>query len=269
MALVVDSAVSRIRDNLETRKTRGICANYGPQGTRHFGVLSILCTTHNGIDEVDLASQIADEIKDIHLTAPEYLQTEKVVEQDIANANRSLRVHLRSRPSMSVTVLNLNQRGWTIGHIGVNRAWLFRGARLQQLTRDHSIPSPSGPPVIEKICGQSENIEPDIISGQLEEEDILLITSPAIHNNLDGATIMSCLIGDWSAKKIAEEIVNRVNDARVKDEVAVTVLRIGKLPRPEVSIARTSPLPRAGELPELDQEIDRFLVERRIRKGRL
>lgn len=269
MALVVDSAVSLIRDNLETRKTRGICANYGPQGTRHFGVLSILCTTHNGIDEVDLASQIADEIKDIHLTAPEYLQTEKVVEQDIANANRSLRVHLRSRPSMSVTVLNLNQRGWTIGHIGVNRAWLFRGARLQQLTRDHSIPSPSGPPVIEKICGQSENIEPDIISGQLEEEDILLITSPAIHNNLDGATIMSCLIGDWSAKKIAEEIVNRVNDARVKDEVAVTVLRIGKLPRPEVSIARTSPLPRAGELPELDQEIDRFLVERRIRKGRL
>ena len=269
MALVVDTAVSRIRDNLETRKTRGICASYGPQATRHFGVVSILCTTHNGIDEVDLANQIADEIRDLHLTAPEYLQTEKVVEQDIANANRSLRVHLRSRPSMSVTVLNLNQRGWTIGHIGINRAWLFRGARLQQLTRDHSIPSPSGPRVIEKVCGQSENIEPDIISGQLEEEDILLITSPGIHENLDGATIMSCLIGDWSAKKIAEEIVNRANEARVKEEVAVTVLRVGKLPKPEVSISGTSPLPKVGNLPEIDQVIDRFLVERRIRKGRL
>jgi hypothetical protein len=269
MALVVDTAVSRVRENLETRKTRGICASYGPQATRHFGVVSILCTTHQGVDEVDLASQIADEIKDLHLTAPEYLQTEKVVEQDIANANRSLRVHLRSRPSMSVTVMNLNQRSWTIGHIGVNRAWLFRGARLQQLTRDHSMPSPSGPPVFEKVCGQSEIIEPDIISGQLESEDILLITSPGIHNNLDGATIMSCLIGDWSAKKIAEEIVNRTNDARVKEEVAVTVLRVGKLPRPEVSISRTSPLPKCGGLPEIDQVIDRFLIERRIRKGRL
>lgn len=269
MALVVDTAVSRVRDNLEIRKTRGICASYGPQSTRHFGVVSILCTTHNGIDEVDLASQIADEIKDIHLVAPEYLQTDKVIEQDIANANRSLRVHLRSRPSMSVTVLNLNQRTWTVGNIGVNRAWLFRGARLQQLTRDHTIPSPSGPPVFEKVCGQSETIEPDIFSGQLEEDDILLITSPGIHDNLDGATIMSCLISDWSAKKIAEEIVNRANDARVKDEVAVTVLRVGKLPRPEVSVTSTSPLPKAGELPEIDQVIDRFLIERRIRKGRL
>jgi len=269
MALVVDTAVSKLRDNLEIRKTRGICTSFGPQATRHFGVLSVLCTTHQGIDEVDLASQIADEIKDLHLNAPEYLQTEKVVEQDIENANRSLRVHLRSRPSMSVTVLNLNQRGWTIGHIGVNRAWLFRGARLQQLTRDHSTPSPSGHPIIEKICGESEIVEPDIISGQLEEEDILLITSPGIHNNLDGATIMSCLISDWSSKKIAEEIVNRAHEARVKDEITVTVLRVGKLPKPEESISRTSPLPKLGNLPEIDQLIDRFQVERRIRKGRL
>ena len=63
--------------------------------------------------------------------------------------------------------------------------------------------------------------------------------------------------------------MDRTQEARVNDEATVTVLRVGKLPKPEVSISGSSPLPKVGKLPEIDQVIDRFLVERRIRKGRL
>lgn len=269
MALVVDTAVSRIRDNLETRRTGAVCASYGPQGTRHFGVVSVLCTNHEKDDEADLAGLIAEEIKDLHLAAPEYLQLEQVVKQDIVSANRSLRSHLHARPKMSVTVLSLNQRLWTAAHVGVNRIWLFRDARLQQLTSDHSSLSPSGLQVIERACGQRDSVSPDVLGGQLEEEDILLITSPNLHNHLNGGTLMSCLIGDWPARKIADEIVNRARDAHIQEEIAATVVRIGKLPKPEAAISSTSILPKPGPLPEADQVLDRFLIEKRLRRGRL
>lgn len=269
MALVVDTAVSRVRDNLETSRTGAVCTSYGPQGTRHFGVVSVLCTNHEKDDEIDLAGLVADEVKNVHLTAPEYLQIEKVLEQDIVSANRSLRSHPRTRPKMSVTVLSLNQRAWTAAHIGINRIWLFRGTRLQQLTSDHSSLTPSGPQIIERACGQQESVSPDMLSGQLEEDDILLITSPNLHNHLDGGTLMSCLIDDWPAKKIVDEIVNRAHDARIHEDIAVAVIRIGKLPKPESSISPTSPLPKPGALPEAEQVVDRFLIEKRLRKGRL
>ncbi len=269
MALVVDTAVSRTRDNLETRKTGGVCSTYGPQGTRYYGVMSALCTSHTPDDEADLVGQITDEIKDAHLTAPEYLEIGKVVEQDIISANKSLRSHLRKRPLMSVTVISINQRTWTIGHLGINRAWMFRDARLRQLTSDHSTPSPSGAPTLDRVCGQHETTAPDLMTGNLEEGDIVMITSPNIHNNLDGGTLMSCLIGDWPAKKIVDEIANRANEAGIYDEIAVTIIRIGKLPKPEASISPTSPAPKVGPLPESEQTIDKFIVERLIKKGSL
>lgn len=269
MALVVDTAVSRHKDSLETAKTAAVYSNYGPQGTRHFGVFSALCTSHQGEDDLDLAAMVADEIKQAHLSAPEYLQINKVIEQDLFNANRSVRSHVRGRPKLSVTIVNVNQRSWTVGHIGVNRAWLFRGARLQQLTSDHTIPSPSGPSLLQKACGISDTIEPDILTGNLEDDDILLITSPNVHNHLDGATIMSCLISDWPAKKIADEIGKRVNEKKVYDDIAVCVVRIGNLPRPETAVPSRTIMPKPGPLPEPEQVIDRFLIEKRLRKSRL
>lgn len=269
MALVVDTAASKIRGNLENRKAAGVCSTFGPQGTRHYGVMSVLCTNHTNNEEIDLVGQIADEIKDVHLTAPEYLQIKDVVEQDIASADRALRSRLRVRPLMSVTLFSINQRTWTVGHVGTNRAWLFRDTRLKQLTSDHTAPSPSGPPTLERACGMHGAATADVIDGQLEEGDILLVTSPNIHDNLDGGTLMSCLIEDWPAKKIADEIINKANEARVIDGTAVTIIRIGKLPKPDVSISPTTPPPKTGKLPKPDQVIDRFQIERRIRKGRL
>jgi len=269
MSLVIESAVSRVRPTLDTRLTGGLCATYGPQGSRYYGAMSVLCTSHAGDDELDLASQIADEIKDAHITAPEYLDVRKIIEQDLIGANQSARVHLRHRPLMSISVLSINQRKWTLGHVGINRAWLFRDTRLQQLTSDHATPSISGPPLLNRGIGMANDVDPDILEGNLEHGDVLVMTTPNIHNKLDGATLMSCLIGDWPAKKMAAEITKKAMAAGVTDEMAATVIRIGRLPAAEVSITPVSQMPRPGRLPELDETIDRFLIEKRLRKGRL
>lgn len=269
MALIVDAAVTKNREHLESRKAVAVYSNFGPQGTRHHGVFGALCTCHQGDDELELAVSTAEEIKGVHLASPEYLPTNKVLEQDILIANRSLRAHVHHRPKLSVTIININQRTWSIGHIGANRAWLFRDNRIKQLTNDHASPSVSGAPILEKACGESDVVTPDILDGQLENEDILLITSPNVHNNLDGATLMSCLINDWPAKKIADEVSKRAISAGAHGEIAVCVLRIGRLPDSKTTVPATSNLPRLGRLPESEQVVDRFLIEKRIRKGRL
>lgn len=269
MSLVIDSAVSRVRPTLETRLTGGLCATYGPQGSRYYGAMSVLCASHSGDNELDLASQVADEIKDAHITAPEYLDAKKIIEQDLIGANQSLRVHLKHRPLMSVSILSINQRKWTVGHIGMNRVWLFRDTRLRQLTSDHTTPSISAPAQPNRCIGLAKSIDPDLLQGELENGDVLVMTTPNIHNKLDGATLMSCLIDDWPAKKMASEITNKALAAGVADEMAVTVMRIGRLPNVEVSITPVSELPKAGRLPEAEESIDRFLIEKRLRKGRL
>lgn len=269
MALVADIGMAQTQVGLESRLTSGVTASFGPQGTRHHGFMAVLCATHSGEEDLDLAVQTAEEIRTAHITSPEYLSSDKVILADLTGANRSVRVHLSQRPLLSVDVLHLNQRNWSLGHLGGNRIWLFRDSRLQQLTSDHLLPSVSGPPKLVKACGMHSKVDCDLANGELQVNDVFLMTTPNVNEVLSGSVLMSCLIEDWPAQKMADEVRLRAETAGLTGEMTATVIRVLKLPSPQDAIGSTSALPRPRPLPKDEEDIDRFLIERRLRKGRL
>jgi protein phosphatase len=128
-----------------------------------------------------------------------------------------------------------------IGHIGDSRAYLFRGGKLHQLTRDHTwvqtlvdmgrvsaeeaARHPMRHVLIRSLGGRERNVEGDFQRAWLADGDQLLLCTDGLTEMVDDDAIASLLGGAASSNEACQALVAAALDKGGKDNVTVALAR--------------------------------------------
>jgi PPM family protein phosphatase len=173
---------------------------------------------------------------------------EAYVVELIQEANR--RVHERastdaetSGMGTTITVALIESDGTvTVGHVGDSRAYLLRGARLEQLTDDHSLVaelvrrgelSPQAAEVhpqrsvITRALGTDPDVDVDAFSVDVQAGDVFLICSDGLSDMVDGEqieAIMNTHRDDLDT--VAKTLVQAANRAGGEDNITAVLFEL-------------------------------------------
>jgi protein phosphatase len=128
-----------------------------------------------------------------------------------------------------------------IGHIGDSRAYLFRGGKLHQLTRDHtwvqtlvdvgqiSVEEAARHPLrhvlIRSLGGREHNFEGDFQRSWLADGDQILLCTDGLTNMVDDDVIATLLGGAATSSAACQALVAAALDRGGKDNVTVALAR--------------------------------------------
>jgi serine/threonine protein phosphatase PrpC len=147
-----------------------------------------------------------------------------------------------SEPSMGTTLLAAVVCGGyaTLAHIGASRAYLLRDGQLRQLTEDHTlgmlrhkqgllpVSELQTSPLRDRLyqaLGTGADIDVDVASVGLADQDVLMLCSDGVHRFLDETALVTCLSrGD--AATIASSLLEAASTAGSTDDRTAVVVKI-------------------------------------------
>ena len=140
----------------------------------------------------------------------------------------------------TITVVSLEGRTLSIGHVGDSRAYLVRNSGMVQLTRDHSwvaeqvssgymtaeeAESDRRKSVLTRAVGIEENVTVDQSDVDLEPGDLIVLCSDGLHGRVSDLEIARVASAN-SPECTAKELVRLANDAGGQDNITVVVGRV-------------------------------------------
>jgi serine/threonine protein phosphatase PrpC len=170
------------------------------------------------------------------------------VRDAIAQANQAVRQYTVHRPNeafgagSTATMAVLKGTRVYVANVGDSRTYLFRGGRLAQLTKDHSLvanliadgrlslaDSFTHPEagVLTRCLGCQQEVHVDIEPHTLQPDDILLLCSDGLWSMLRDPRAMSRILRRAdSLQEAAQTLVDAANRAGGEDNIAVGLVRI-------------------------------------------
>lgn len=214
-----------------------------------FGEIFVVCDGMGGPGGGDVAAQIAiDELQRrlaaIPPTTPRFTDH---VREAFSAANKA--VHERRRPddaatrAMGTTGLALitDGRRFIVAHVGDSRAYLWRGGRLQQLTRDHThvqdmvddglltpdqASSHPDASVLVRAIGHQPTVQADVTDWiPLEAGDALLLCSDGLSGYVTNAEIAAILSASPEPQAATDALIKAALDSGGHDNVTVQIVR--------------------------------------------
>jgi protein phosphatase len=186
---------------------------------------------------------------------------ERVLEQTITGANRTIHELARKDPSLAgmgttitAAIVDLEGEEVAIGHVGDSRAYRLRGGRFEQLTRDHSLveemrrkgqltdaqaedhPQRS---IITRALGPEPEVQVDLQTIPAQSGDVFLICSDGLTTMLDDEKIARLLIRATSLPSAVRALVDEANRAGGRDNITVVAFRLEHAEAGEGAGART------------------------------
>jgi serine/threonine protein phosphatase PrpC len=139
-----------------------------------------------------------------------------------------------------------------LAQVGDSRAYLLRGGKLIQVTKDQSLLerlledgaiSPehaqnfTGRNVILQALGPTPQVLVDLKFIELEEDDVLLLCSDGLHGPVSTEEIIQCLYSSSSLQTAGQALIDRANHNGGPDNITVILSRFTgpDLPKPSVS----------------------------------
>jgi protein phosphatase len=125
-----------------------------------------------------------------------------------------------------------------IAHIGDSRAYLFRGGKLHQLTRDHTLVREMYEAgiisraeaathhlrhALTRHLGPDGSAKPDVEKLALDDGDTLLLCSDGLNEMVPNDQISDILAGVAASGTLCERLIDRALEAGGKDNVTVIV----------------------------------------------
>jgi len=172
---------------------------------------------------------------------------EETLKSAVIEANRRIYQTQLSNPELAgmgstLTAMTFKDDQYYVAQVGDSRAYLWRDARLRQITRDHSLvwqlfdkgllskdelPSHPQKNLITRSIGPHEAVEVDIYSGESRIDDIFLLCSDGLTDMLTDSRIEGILARDWeSPQELCQELVSRANEAGGPDNITVIAVRL-------------------------------------------
>jgi protein phosphatase len=142
----------------------------------------------------------------------------------------------------TATVCALRGEVLLVAQVGDSRAYLLRGGRLTQLTRDQTlatllvergqllpeeVPSFAFGHVILQAVGTSPHVEVDLVELRAARGDVLLVCSDGLSGPVPDEAIRDVLEAAASPEEAAETLIARANEAGGPDNVTCIVARLG------------------------------------------
>ncbi|MGN6274554.1 MAG: Stp1/IreP family PP2C-type Ser/Thr phosphatase [Solirubrobacterales bacterium] len=173
---------------------------------------------------------------------------ERVLEQTIEDANRTIHELARKDPSLAgmgttttAAIVDLEAEEVAIGHVGDSRAYRLRRDRFEQLTRDHSLveemrrkgqltdaqaedhPQRS---IITRALGPEPEVQVDLQTVPAQAGDVFLICSDGLTTMLGDEQIARVLTRATSLQAAVRALVDEANRAGGRDNITVVAFRL-------------------------------------------
>jgi protein phosphatase len=181
-------------------------------------------------------------------SAPSSTPPERLLEETIEGANRTIHELARKDPSLTgmgttttAALVDLDAEEVAIGHVGDSRAYRLRGGRFEQLTRDHSLveemrrkgqltdaqaedhPQRS---IITRALGPEPEVEVDLQTVPAQAGDVFLICSDGLTTMLADEKIAHILSRATSLQRAVRALVDEANRAGGRDNITVVLFRV-------------------------------------------
>jgi PPM family protein phosphatase len=163
----------------------------------------------------------------------------------VDNANRAIFNAANANPQyagMGTTLVVAAFRGTRvlIGHVGDSRAYRLRGARLMQMTRDHSLLQEqidaglitpeqasfsANKNLVTRAVGVEDTVLLEIHQHEVHPGDLYLMCSDGLSDMLDDETLSQLLQGYDALDEMGAALIAAANDAGGKDNIAVVLAR--------------------------------------------
>ena len=142
----------------------------------------------------------------------------------------------------TLTAALVGERDLAIAHVGDSRAYLLRGERLEQLTRDHSLvaelertgqltpedaehhPQKS---IITRALGPEPDVEVDTHTHTARPGDVYLLCSDGLTSMLSEDEVAAILRSAGTLQEAAEALVRSANQSGGRDNITVVLFRLG------------------------------------------
>jgi protein phosphatase len=208
-------------------------------------------------------------LNDSYYAAPEDWGLKHALQESCQAANQAVLDTGERGRAAALSALVMRRRRWVAAHAGHVRTWLLRDHELKLLTRDHITPRVGRAPQINRACGLGKQIEADFSSGEIQEGDIFVLTSHGVHDVLNSATIMSCLMNDISAQNMAEALTRKAEAAGRHGNLSACIARVEQVPpETEEDIEEGVAALPVVEPPSVGDTVDGFHTELLIHKSR-
>ncbi len=143
----------------------------------------------------------------------------------------------------TVTMAFINNYTLYIGHIGDSRAYLLRESNLIQLTQDHSLvaelvrngsitekeainhPQKN---IITRALGTDNEIEIDISSIEIQDEDIILLCSDGLTNMVSDELIKEIILKSDDIQNKCNSLIDTANEFGGLDNITAILIEVGK-----------------------------------------
>ncbi|NUP13524.1 MAG: serine/threonine-protein phosphatase [Polyangiaceae bacterium] len=160
----------------------------------------------------------------------------------------ALAIHARAGKEVSLsgmgttaTVAAIAGGELVIGHVGDSRAYLFRGGRLTQLTRDQTMvelmvergqmtreEAEASPyrNVILQAVGTQPQVDVELVRVALREDDVILVCSDGLAGSLSNDAIERIVESPASVAELCDVLIDRAIEAESTDNVTCVVARV-------------------------------------------
>ncbi|MGD8257298.1 MAG: Stp1/IreP family PP2C-type Ser/Thr phosphatase [Desulfobacterales bacterium] len=161
-------------------------------------------------------------------------------------ANVNIHKHVIHNPKhkgmgCTAELLAFSDEDFILGHIGDSRTYRLRKGLLEQLTQDHTLVQQQLDEglisrenikqhplrnVIFRAVGLTEEIDPDLLKGKTNSEDLFLLCSDGLTDLVRDDQIQEILCSDRDIQSKAQELIEKANDAGGYDNITVVLALI-------------------------------------------
>ena len=205
----------------------------------HKGIVAAIADGVSSADAGRQAAHLCTErfVADFY-ASPDIWTTRQSAQSVLTALNREL--HSRGKAYRSaekgyvctLSVLILKSHTAHLFHIGDTRIYRLRNGTLEQLTSDHNVPVSAQQSYLSRAMGLDSQAHVDYSSTDILENDIFLLTSDGIHENIDPPRIITLLNSNRDdLPKAADMLVQEAFDMNSPDNLTCAAVRIHKLPR--------------------------------------
>ena len=191
-----------------------------------------------------IAAELGRWLRELQVPAPQS-ELRRALEICVDNANRAIFNSANSNPSyagMGTTLVVAVFRGLQLmlGHVGDSRAYRFRGGKLQQLTRDHSLLQEqldaglitpeqavyaTHKNLVTRAVGVEDTVLLEVHTHEVMPGDLYLLCSDGLSDMLSDPQITHVLAAQSTLPGACQALVDAANEAGGRDNISVILAR--------------------------------------------
>ena len=253
-----------------------VAACLGPRGpTSVQGVAAVIADGVGGCKGGRVAAETAVRaFFEGYYAQPETLGVMRAAVRSLEAANAWIAAQGRVDPALEAmattfSALILARRSGYVIHVGDTRIYRLDAGGLEQLTKDHVVGRGDFAHALRRAVGFEDAVLFDQSTYGLSLHDRFLLCSDGVHGTLSRAELHDLLLERRSPQETCEIIVQSALKAGSSDNVTALVVDVVDLPpADERALSRVIAALPVRELPNVEDIIDDFQMERIVSEGR-